>query len=144
MSLLSENKITILQCREIIAPQVVLGVSPQIPQSLNLAVASYNFAGSGGAIGVYNLVLSKPIPAGSVVGDFFINAVSPVTSAAAPTYSLGVNTATDLVNAQPIVGVPTSFTLANVVAAANVYSLRFTIAGSAVTGGVVEFRLAYA
>ena len=144
MSLLSEKKVSVLQAQEIVAPQVYLGVSPQIPQSLNVASAVYNFAADGGAVGVYNLVLSKPIPAGSAVGNFFVNAIVPVTSNGAPTYSLGLNNATDLVNAQVIVGVPTAMTFANLVATNNVYSLTFTIAGAPLTAGEVEFRLAYA
>lgn len=144
MSLLSEKKITVLQAQEVVAPQLILGVSPQIPQSLNVATASYVYPTVGGAAGTYTLVLSKPIPAGSVVGNLFINATTAPTSGGAPTYSLGLNGATDLVNAQPIVAVAASAAVVNVIAASNTYSLTLTLSAPGLTAGVVDFRLQYA
>jgi hypothetical protein len=140
MSILSEKKVTVFQSQEIIAPEVILEVSPQIPQSLNVTKALYSHAAVGGALGTYYLELSKPIPQGSAVGNFFINAIVPVTGAVI-NISLGLNTAVDIRNMSNAYS--TSMTFANVLATNDIYQVIFTI-NAPITGGVLEFLFAYA
>lgn len=144
MSLLSEKKVTVLQAQILNAGNAVVMSPPQVPQSLNVATAVYDHSILGGAIGSYTLPLSKTIPMGSAVGNFFYNATVEPTSSGSPNFSLGLNTTDDLVDGESIVGLSPSTGTMNLVAAAPIESLRFTLSGSQpVTAGRVEFRLVY-
>ena len=143
MSLLSEKKVTILDSQEIVAANVFLGAVPQVPQAMNVATAVYSFANSGGAVGTYTLVLSKPIPANSSIVRLFVQEPLAIVGAGA-TYSLGATPSnTNLLPALTAFNLTTT-SIPNLQVVADVVSLNFVVAGAPLTAGVIEFNLVYA
>ena len=154
MSLLSEQKVSVLQAQQVVVHDTYLGESPQFAQAMNVATALYNFSKQGGAIGAYTLVLSKPIPANSSILQVLLQqpvAVAP--GAGAVSFSLGTapGTPTNLipVTALPVVGTPTAYVAGNVAGLGvqvltDIVSVTLVTSVAAITAGAIELNLIYA
>lgn len=137
MSLLSDKLVSVSAAQYLVAESVLSGIVLDKP---NVAVANYSFAVQGGAVGTYNLALSKPIPQGSAVTRVVV-VPSGVVGGVGYTYSLGVNNATDIANA--VTPAALAYTSEQVRATADRYTLTFSIGTAALTAGTINFRVTF-
>ena len=139
MSILSESFVTIGQAEQVVAGSILTG---QIPQKPNVAFAVYDYAEIGGSISLnpYVLTLSKPIPKDSAITRVSI-VPNGIVGGMGYNYSLGLNTANDVVNAGTFGA--NAFLSKNIRAAADIYKLQFSIAGAPITAGSATFQVVY-
>lgn len=139
MSILSESVVSIGQAEQVIAGSILTG---QIPQKPNVASVVYSYNAIGGSISLnpYVLTLSKPIPKDSAVVRVSI-VPTGVVGGVGYNYSLGLNTTNDVVNAGTLAA--NSLLSTNIRAATDIYQVKFSIAGAAITAGSVNFQFIY-
>lgn len=127
---------------------------------MRTAVAHYDFAVHGGAIGTINLGVNPgnagaasafQLPIGAVIVDAMTDVVTAVTSGGAATFSLGCNTTTDLQAAtvlgtvgttgrHDLIPVGTAATTVKLTAARNV---QMVIAAATLTAGKFTVMIRY-
>lgn len=140
MSLLSEKTVTVLSSDYLVSEETF--VSQQIAQRPNVAEALYNSHVQGGALGTYNLLLSKPIPINSAVGMVFINELETVSSSGGLyKYSLGLNTTDDIVNNASFSSPEIVYPLVRATATRS--TVQITISNEPLTAGIVQFKFLY-
>lgn len=139
MSILSESVVSIGQAEQVIAGSILTG---QIPQKPNVASVVYSYNAIGGSISLnpYVLTLSKPIPKDSAVVRVSI-VPTGVVGGVGYSYSLGLNTTNDVVNAGTLAA--NSLLSTNIRAATDIYQVKFSIAGAPITAGSVNFQFIY-
>ena len=143
MSLLSDKKVTVVSTQTIVAPTVIVAEPPQIPARLNIATAVYDYSLNGGALGLYQLPLSKIILKESIIGNIYLNEIVPVTSVGNNLeFDLGLNTPEDIYIDKTFNGSPDSSTV-DLLADSVLLTVQFTIKEEPATAGLVQFLITY-
>lgn len=140
-----------------VLPGSVAGLGDELDRKVGCVRGVYDFAVQGGAAGTQYILKDKQgfpvkLPKNSIVTHVFVHTLTAVTSGGAATVSLGVNTATDLLNVEAkasfalnamVKGIPQNgdgTTAVLVTADANVYIKPAT---AALTAGKVNVFIFY-
>jgi hypothetical protein len=114
--------------------------------------ATYNFATDGGTVGAdKTLARNVRIPANTLIDSVKLQVITPLNSSGAATVSLGFESATDLLDANPFGDFPASpglygltpLSSGEAILTTAVRSLRLTIAGAALTAGKFRVLVGY-